>query len=414
MYFVPESKLGKYETSENLEKGVKFMKQIDVGDHENEGTAKVVEYLRCFNKSFDNTLSYIKQIFNESRHFTHYKLTYDGLVTKHQKILDVFYSQPYLGCGYVLENIPLIFYYNITGSKTRIKLYLLGIPGSYLENVDSREASVKLDFPFYLSATTCSLDCIVFTILNRNDNTCWILVLQVQVSNVNNCELIEIWRKNLNQCIRNLENVYSIIKAESKLFLQYRKVGGNDVDGCILDLHTEDLIDLPAKFTLDCGVTYFVKCYNQYFVINLILSENKIQIFRCQRKTRCRSQSIYFNFESVGHCKLKCMINRKYRIFLLVADCDNSRVQMFDLLDSSNKALLYQGYNNARMDLCFSETGEEMYFYQRNKVTVCFYRCPIKSLLSLAVDFVCELYSKKELKEINLPKQLHQYIWEGA
>lgn len=45
MYFVPESELGKYETSENLEKGVKFMKQIDVCDQENEGTAKVIEYL---------------------------------------------------------------------------------------------------------------------------------------------------------------------------------------------------------------------------------------------------------------------------------------------------------------------------------------------------------------------------------
>ena len=149
MYFVPESELGKYETSENLEKGVKFMKQIDVCDQENEGTAKVIEYLQCFNKNFDNTLSYIKQVFNESRHFTHYKLTYDGLVIK-QKILDAFYRQPYLGCGYVLENIPFIFYYNITGSKRKIKPYLVGIPGSYLENVDCRETSVNLDFPFYL------------------------------------------------------------------------------------------------------------------------------------------------------------------------------------------------------------------------------------------------------------------------
>lgn len=194
MYFVPESELGKYETSENLEKGVKFMKQIDVCDQENEGTAKVIEYLRCFNKNFDNTLSYIKQVFNESRHFTHYKLTYDGLVIK-QKILDAFYRQPYLGCGYVLENIPFIFYYNITGSKRKIKPYLVGIPGSYLENVDCRETSVNLDFPFYLSATSCSLDCIVFTILNQIDNTSWILVLQVQVSNDKNCILIEIWQK---------------------------------------------------------------------------------------------------------------------------------------------------------------------------------------------------------------------------
>ena len=411
MYFVPQSELDKYE---HLEKGVKFMKQVDVGDHENEGSAKVIEYLRCFDKSFDNTLSYIKQVFNVSRHFIHYKLTYDGLVTKHQKILDAFYSQPYLGWGYVLENIPLIFYYNITGSKTRIKLFLLGLLGSYLENVDSREASVNLDFLFYLSSTTCSLDCIVFTILNRNDNTCWILVLQVEVSSDNNCKLIEIWRKNLNQCICNLVNTYLIIKAEGRLFLQYRKVGSNDVGGCILDLHTEDVIDLPAKFSLDCGVTYFVKCYNQYFVINLILSENKIQIFRCQRKIRCISQSICFNFESLGHCKFKCMINRKYQIFLLVADCDNSRVQIFDLLDCRNKTLLYQGYNNARMDLCFSETGEEIYFYQRNKVTVCFYRCPITSLLSFAIDFVFVLYSKKELKKISLPKQLHQCIWGVA
>lgn len=94
MYFVPQSELDKYE---HLEKGVKFMKQVDVGDHENESSAKVIEYLRCFDKSFDNTLSYIKQVFNVSRHFIHYKLTYDGLVTKHQKILDAFYSQPYLG-----------------------------------------------------------------------------------------------------------------------------------------------------------------------------------------------------------------------------------------------------------------------------------------------------------------------------
>lgn len=104
------------------------------------------------------------------------------------------------------------------------------------------------------------------------------------------------------------------------------------------------------------------------------------------------------------------MINRKYEIFLLAADCNNSRVQIFDLLDCSNNALLYQGYNYARMDLCFNEIGEEMYFYQKSKVTVCFYRCPIKSLLSLAVDFVFVLYSKKELEEINLPKQFHQYL----
>lgn len=220
--------------------------------------------------------------------------------------------------------------------------------------------------------------------------------------------------KNINHFICNLLNVYSIIKAEDKLFLRYRKVGSNEVNGCILDLHTEDVLDLPVKFILDCGITYFVKCCNQYFVVNLILSENKIQIFRCQKKTRCRSQSIYFNFASLRHCKFKCMINRKYKIFLLAADCNNSRVQIFDLLDCSNNALLYQGYNYARMDLCFNETAEEMYFYQKSKVTVCFYWCPIKSLLSLAIDFVCVLYSKKELEEINLPKQLHQYIWEST
>ena len=46
--------------------------------------------------------------------------------------------------------------------------------------------------------------------------------------------------KNINHFICNLLNVYSIIKAEDKLFLRYRKVGSNEVNGCILDLHTED------------------------------------------------------------------------------------------------------------------------------------------------------------------------------
>ena len=91
-------------------------------------------------------------------------------------------------------------------------------------------------------------------------------------------------------------------------------------------------------------------------------------------------------------------------MFLFVRDY--SELHVFDLHDLGNTSLVFQGEQFMDWQCCISQTGNEIYIFQNDLLYVYFYKLPMNSLFSLAVDAVNTFYAVIELKKMNLPNHI--------
>ena len=89
---------------------------------------------------------------------------------------------------------------------------------------------------------------------------------------------------------------------------------------------------------------------------------------------------------------------------------NQSNVIVYDLFDTSNKTVLPISADKKLLYLYFNETGEEVYIYDKEKIYIYLYRSMFKSLVSQCVSVVRKTYTKSQLTEMRLPKQLYKYF----
>ena len=96
----------------------------------------------------------------------------------------------------------------------------------------------------------------------------------------------------------------------------------------------------------------------------------------------------------------------------LLFEVSNFSITIHDLFDNSNKTLLpFLRIGKAPLKMHFNETGEELYIFDKEKMYIHLCKCTVKPLVLQCAFVVAKIYTKSQLFEVKLPKQLHKYLF---
>ena len=413
MYFVPQAERDSHESSNNLKKGMKLFKKIHVPVYENNDNS-VGFYseldLRYFSSSSNRNISLIN--YRSINKLVHYEIASDGFVSQHNNNLDAFYENHRV--RHILKNKAVIVYHNSSHNRNNlIFLHLLGVPSTYLENFEIRNMPIDMVLPYDNYKVFYSDDSIIFHAQNQSRHSNWIVVLNIKVSNDNNCIVTEIYRKDLSENVESVISIFFIEKSNHKLLVQYQKERNSHetIDGFIVDMQTKAVLNLPPDFIiLITDIMYFLNYSDSDIVIKLNQLANEIQILRYICNTKYSIKHVPFNFELYGYSGYEFISNRNNEVLMFLFVRDYSELHVFDLHDPGNTSLVFQGEQFMDWQCCISQTGNEIYIFQNDLLYVYFYKLPMKSLFSLAVDAVNRFYTVIELKKMNLPNHIYKFI----
>ena len=411
MHFIPKANRNIHESIGDLEKDIKLMKKMDLPITENledELRVGTCTFFRCFGNGSGNSLSLVKLGVNNDS-IVHYKITYDEFVTRSEKKLDSFYIQR-RNTVRVLENLPLVIYHNVNvDCVNTILLHIIGITSTYLENCEVKNISLMFDYPVYHYNIFDCGDCIIFVTGNQEYLFTGILICKIRFQDDSNCEVAEIFRKDLSQFIHSYYwDIHFKKIIEKRMFLQYKTKGQYKDYGCILDLNSGDILNLPPAFMESESMLHVVKHGNCDLLITV--TPNEVKVLRYLGHGKFKSKQMDFDLRPYAFCTFQFISNRNSQALMVLSKIASREVHMFDLFDLKNKALIFQGNEDEDLHICFNDTGEEIYVFHQNTLYVYFHRLPIKSLLSLAADIVRKIYTKTELRQMNLPRDLYQNL----
>ena len=268
-----------------------------------------------------------------------------------------------------------------------IYLHLIGITSTYLEKFHAKDILFMFDYPVcHLKIFDCG-GYIVFVTGNQEYLVTEILILKIQFQDDSNCEVAEVFRKDLSQFIDSYYwDVHFKKIIEKRIFLQYQTKDGCKDVGCILDLNSGDILNLPPGFMEGESRLYVVKHGNCDLLISLF--PNQVKVLRYFEHGKFKSKQIDFDFSSYALCYAQFISNR------------NSQV----------RTKISHGNEDKGLAIYFNDTGEEIYVFNQNILSVYFYRSPVKSLLSLAAGIVRIICTETELRQMNLPRYLFQNL----
>ena len=86
-------------------------------------------------------------------------------------------------------------------------------------------------------------------------------------------------------------------------------------------------------------------------------------------------------------------------------------VCIFDVFDPSNKTFLTYGFDERHPQFYFNETGEEIYVHYDQRTCIYLYKSMYKSLLLQSASIVAKTYTKRQLTDMKLPKQIYKYLF---
>ena len=411
MYFTPKFSRNIHKLIGNLEKDIKQTKKIDLPITENledEFRLGTCTFFRCFGNGSDDSLSLVKLGVNNDT-IVHYKITCDEFITRSEKKLESFYIQR-RNSARVLENLPIVIYHNVNvDCMNNILLHIIGITSTYLEKCEVKNISLMFDYPVYHYNIYDCGDCIIFVAGNQEYLVSEILILKIQFHDGRNCEVAEIFRKDLSQFIDSYYwdvHVNEII--EKRVFLQYKIKDEYKGYGCILDLRSGEILNLPPDFMESESMLHVVKHGNCDLLITVL--PNEVKVLRYLGHGKFKSKQMDFDLEPYAFCTFQFISNRNSQALMVLSKISSREIHVFDLFDLNNKALLFCGSEDEDLHICFNDSGEEIYVFHQNTLSVYFYRSPIKSLLSLAADVVRIIYTETELKQMNLPRDLYKNL----
>ena len=411
MYFTPKFSRNIHKLIGNLEKDIKQTKKIDLPITENledEFRLGTCTFFRCFGNGSDDSLSLVKLGVNNDT-IVHYKITCDGFITRSEKKLDSFYIQR-RNSARVLEKLPLVIYHNVNvDCMNNILLHIIGITSTYLEKCEVKNISLMFDYPVYHYKIYDCGDCIIFVTGNQGFLVGEILILKIQFQDDRNCEVAEVFRKDLSQIV---DSYYHDVRfkeiIEKRVFFQYKTTDKYEDYGCILDLSSGDNLNLPSAFMESGRMLHVVKHSNCELLI--MVHCNEVKVLKYLGHGKFKSKQMDFDLRSYTYCTFEFISNRNSQALMVLSKISSREIHVFDLFDLKNKALIYHGSEDKEIHICFNNSGEEIYVFHQNTLSVYFYRSPIKSLLSLAADIVRIIYTETELRQMNLPSGLYQNL----
>ena len=251
-----------------------------------------------------------------------------------------------------------------------------------------------------------------------------LILCERQLKESNKYKLIEKCRNNLETFTDELFVVEDIIfsKIQGTMLIQVRTY-----DKIILFVYNMKLLNIQETVTVfqnESGTIKHQPRPTKDFFVNhtdyddgLIVAASglckQIKVFSRTLKTGYRLLfCVSFNFIVTGSSdyKLHCMSNRYNQILFFLAG--RNGIVVYDLFDISNKTIFglnELGYEDSP-ELCFNESGEELYIRYDDKICVYLCKSMFKSLVSLSASVVAQTYAKPHLIEMRLLQHVYKYL----
>ena len=149
--------------------------------------------------------------------------------------------------------------------------------------------------------------------------------------------------------------------------------------------------------------------YEGGVIVIVSFYKNQVRLFsKIGKKGYSLLKCFSMNFTSVLENYSCCCSNRHSQIlFFLVKRCE---VIIFDLFDTSDFAVLPYGVDERPPQLYFNESREEIYVHYDQRTLVYLYKSMLKSLFLQSALIIAKLYTKAQLRDMNLPRQLYKYL----
>ena len=428
MYFLPKEDLNSCPVAGRLANNVQLMRQVDL-------PLKPLEreyFVKFGNNLILNKIDWMTGKIS-SRKFDHNGLVQEIKGGKLSKRRD-FGISPVPEVAILFDSLPIIgTHYALKGLK-KVKFSFYTIPGIIPGKIKMKDVIVDVGCRFH-SRHVCFSSNYVALIVNNGHSDAprsWtsglnsqnemrnesrfqklMILLKVERENDNLYNFIEISRHNLEsiQGIFKVEMIYN--KTEDTILFTARTFFKKDLMLLIYNVKSKS-IEQSIEAMVD-------PVFSQIFFVDHVDYEGGVIVTVCWYKNH--EVRLFSKIGKKGYSLVKCFSmdltslldydsyccsNRHSQIlFFLVKQWE---VIIYDLFDTSDFAVLPYGEDEGPPQFYFNESGEEIYVYHRQRMSVYIYKSMLKSLLLQSALITAKFYTKAQLRDMNLPRQLYKYL----
>ena len=425
MYFLPEEEVTSYGVSPKLENNIKLMRQValPLGNMS-------WEY---FIKSRAELVFYSTNL--GAGEITSRKINHDGVVQQFRS--DPLPISKELGWNvnlFFFESLPIIGIYHSMKELRKIKFSSYTIPGVVTGRIKIEDVILDVGYKFHGESVCVSSNYVAVIIrISQYDSSLSIftssigsknlrvkqnllVLFEIQMESENCYNFVELCRNNLEELIGEFTGMEMIFNRTEDVFLFHAKT---------LNKSTSHLVILIYNKNSDCfeetikvfenpvsSRVFFVNhtAYKGGVIVTASFYKNQIKLFSKNVENRYTPlKSFSVNFSGSLDNFACCCSNRKNQI--LFFDVKYGEVCIFDVFDPSNKTFLTYGSDERHPQFYFNETGEEIYVHYDQRTCIYLYKSMYKSLLLQSASIVAKTYTKRQLTDMKLPKQIYKYLF---
>lgn len=413
MYLLPEDEVKDFTVSSKLENNIKLMRVVDLPNTP---------------QQYERLVKYGGELILHSINWDTWKISgrkfdHNGVVCCYEgaNIPD---SAP-MSCGAkAIEALPLVLVSHALQGRKKYKLSFFDVSGKFYQKIEVKSTVCDVGHEYFrVTILTRSKYVAIFfnfynEVLNERSVHCLFVMFEIQLKADNYFECVEITRINLEEHVDGQFDIEDMVfnETEERVLFQVKKLSNSPSLILLLyDIKTKSIEQIITAFENpeECKV-YFVDNINCKggIIVAVSYNSNEIRVYikNNQRDYRIfKSFSFEFDNALPPHTYLPyCISNRDNQI--LFFQVNQSNVIVYDLFDTSNKTVLPISADKKLLYLYFNETGEEVYIYDKEKIYIYLYRSMFKSLVSQCVSVVRKTYTKSQLTEMRLPRQLYKYF----
>ena len=415
MYFLPEDEVKRCTVSPKLENNIKLMRKIELPEIPRQGE-RFVKYGR-------DVILFSKD--RHSRKISCRKFDHYGIIDKYEgaQLTD---SAAIHRTIEVVEALPVVIIGHGFKENNNYKLCLSDVSGNDGQSIEVQDITFDVGCEYY--------DCIIISkskyiatffevsVSQESDEAvfegklCSLLILfEIRLIKDHCYECVEISRIHLEEHIKWLFDVENMIvnETEGKILFQVTKLDYfQTVILLLYDVKTRTIEDNIIAFENSKeSFVYFVDHIDFKGGVIIAVSHDggEIKIYtRNSEMSYVMFKSFPFKFNDEDTPRLYCISNRRNQVLFFQVGENN--VAIYDLFDISNKAVLTITTDERPLQLYFNKTGEEIFIYNGRKMYIYLYKSVLHSLILQCASVVAKIYTKSQLIEKKLPKDLYKYF----
>ena len=148
--------------------------------------------------------------------------------------------------------------------------------------------------------------------------------------------------------------------------------------------------------------------YEGGVIVTVSVYKNQVRLFsKIGKKGHWLLKFFWMEFAYLVDTFAYCCSKYNQILFFLVKW---GEVVLCDLLDTANFTVIPYGLDELPPQFCFNETGEEAYGHYDQRALIYLYKSMFKSLFLESALVPAEYYTKAQLHDTNLPRQLYRYL----